>query len=293
MTDRKFTDATGKAIEDSLNVARDNGNSQADPLHLAVVLFQGDDAIGAQITTRLDALDVNRVRKALQKQLMKKPSQTPAPLEASVSAAYSLLMQRATKAAKANGDALVALDHLIMASFDDNEVKTVYQQVGLGKREAQKAVDGLRGGKKVTSASSEELYEALEKYGVDLVQQAEEGKLDPVVGRDEEIRRLVQILSRRTKNNPVLVGEPGTGKTSIVEGLARRIVEGDVPETLKGVSRVLLLPAPSIVVNSRNVFALSWTKSNAPEARLSSLWTKSTWCSERARRMEPWTRPTS
>ena len=199
MADRKITDATGKAIEESFNLARDNGNSQADPLHLAVVLFRDDNSIGARVCSRVDSVDINIVRKALQKQLLKKPTQTPAPMEASPSSAYSQLLQRASKAAKANDDALVALDHLLMATFDDNEVKTAYQEGGINKKQAQEAVDGLRGGKKVTSASAEEQYEALEKYGVDLVKQAEEGKLDPVIGRDEEIRRLVQILSRRTK----------------------------------------------------------------------------------------------
>lgn len=239
MTDsnRTVTDATGKAINAALAIARDNGNSTAEPLHLAVALFQNEDSIGARVCTRINTdppLDVNHIRRNLQKLLLKKPSQSPAPLEALPSTSLSQLLQRSTKAAKANGDALVALDHLLMALYDDRETKDALVEAGLTRKFAQKAVEELRGGRKVTSAAAEETYEALEKYGVDLVKQAEEGKLDPVIGRDEEIRRLIQILCRRTKNNPCLVGEPGTGKTSIVEGLALRLLDGDVPETLKG-----------------------------------------------------------
>lgn len=236
MTERTITDASAKALEQAMVIARDNGNSLADPLHLAVALFQDDDGMGARLCTRMETADIHLVRKNLQRQLLKKPSQSPAPFEASPSTALSQLIQRSQKAAKSNGDALVAVDHLLMALYGDRETKQILEESSLKQKEAQKAVDELRGGRKVTSAAAEETYEALEKYGIDLVKQAEEGKLDPVIGRDEEIRRVVQVLSRRTKNNAVLVGEPGTGKTSIVEGLALRIVEGDIPETLKNTS---------------------------------------------------------
>ena len=236
-TERTVTDAAVKVINEAISIARDNGQSAADPLHLAVALFQGDDSMGARVCVKSsDSVDVNVVRRSLQKQLLKKPSQIPAPLEASPSSAFTQLLQRATKLSKANGDSLVALDHLLLALFDDRETSSALQEGGFRKKEVETAVMELRGGKKVTTASAEETYESLEKYGIDLIKMAEEGKLDPVIGRDEEIRRLIQILSRRTKNNPVLVGEPGVGKTSIVEGLARRLVEGDVPESLKGVA---------------------------------------------------------
>lgn len=160
-------------------------------------------------------------------------------MEASPSHALRELLVRAKKSAAANGDALVALDHLLMAEFDEANVGRAFsedQRHGLTKKVARAAVDELRGGRKVTSVSAEDQYEALQKYGIDLVQEAAEGRLDPVIGRDEEVRRMIQILSRRTKNNPVLVGEPGTGKTAIVEGLARRLLDADVPETLKDMS---------------------------------------------------------
>jgi ATP-dependent Clp protease ATP-binding subunit ClpB len=240
-----MTDATTKALEECLTIARDNGHALAEPIHLASVLFTNDSTIGSRVVAKTDAagggttqsiVDVRQIRQAIQRAVLKKPTQNPPPHEASIGSGLQKVIQRAMSAAKANGDSLVALDHLLVAIYDDKPTKDALEGAGLTKKLAVKATEEIRGGRKVTSTSAEETYEALEKYGIDLVKAAAEGKLDPVIGRDEEIRRIIQILCRRTKNNPCLVGEPGVGKTAVVEGLAKRILDGDIPLTLKDVA---------------------------------------------------------
>lgn len=172
------------------------------------------------------------MRQYIQNALLKKPAQTPAPLESTPSPSFALLLLRAATLSKAKGDALVTLDHLLVALLNDREAKTALVEGGLNKAKVEATVRKTCGGTKVTSPVDEGKFDALEKYGIDLRKLAEEGKLDPLIGRDEEIHRLIQILSRRTKNNPCLFGEAGTGKTAIVEGLARRLVDSDAPESL-------------------------------------------------------------
>lgn len=247
MTDRTMTDATTKALEQSLTIARDNGHALAEPIHLAAALFAEDDSIGSRVVSKAEAasssgayqhdiVDVRQIRQAIQRSILKKPTQSPPPHEASIESSLQKVIQRAMAISKSNGDSLVALDHLLVAIYDDKTTKDTLEGAGLTKKMAVKATEEIRGGRKVTTASAEETYEALEKYGIDLVKAADEGKLDPVIGRDDEIRRVIQILCRRTKNNPCLVGEPGVGKTAVVEGLAKRILDGDVPLTLKDVA---------------------------------------------------------
>lgn len=252
MTDnRTMTDATTKVLEQTLTIARDNGHATAEPIHLASALFANDDSIGSRVVAKTDAalsggggggaagittVDVRQIRQAIQRAILKKPTQSPPPHEATIGLNLQKVIQRAMSSAKSNGDSLMALDHLIVSIYDDNVTKETLESCGLTKKLASKATEEIRGGRKVTSTSAEETYEALEKYGIDLVKAADEGKLDPTIGRDEEIRRIIQILCRRTKNNPCLVGEPGVGKTAVVEGLAKRILDGDVPLTLKDVA---------------------------------------------------------
>ncbi|GAX27947.1 hypothetical protein FisN_32Lh031 [Fistulifera solaris] len=229
-----ISDASQKAIDEARVTACDHGHSKVDPIHLAHVLFQREDSIGAKVCLRASC-DVYLARQSIQKALLKKPAYPEIPGEASLSSNFSLWLEYAAKLCKANDDVLLAPNLLLIALFEDREAKVALKGVLKEKTVKETLIQICKASTTVFPVVKDKLA-ALEKYGIDMRKLAEEGKLDPVIGRDEEIRRLIQILARRTKSNPVLVGEPGTGKTSVVDGFARRLVDGDVPETIKNIA---------------------------------------------------------
>jgi ATP-dependent Clp protease ATP-binding subunit ClpB len=234
-----FTIRGQEAIQNSIGVAEKSQNQQVEPEHLLISLFEQEKGVVSAILGKIGA---NRkfIVEQLEKEIAKMPQVKGG--QQYFSTRINALFQEAQEEAEAMKDEYVSTEHLLMVITDEKDgvAGKILRSSGVSKDDVFKVVEDMRGGSRITDQNAEENFQALEKYAQDLTELARKGKLDPVIGRDDEIRRTIQILSRRRKNNPVLIGEPGVGKTAIVEGLAQRIVSGDIPETLKNKQLVSL-----------------------------------------------------
>jgi ATP-dependent Clp protease ATP-binding subunit ClpB len=249
MNPNRLTERARDALIAAQQLAQDRSNSQVEPEHLLFALLDQDDGVAPQIVRSLGK-DPSALLTQLDQELERLPKVYGGQI--SLSQRLNRVMTAADEAAKQLHDDYISTEHLLLALSEqrDGPAGSLLAQNGITREQVLSALTGIRGNQRVTDQNPEEKYQALEKYGRDLTTLAGQGKLDPVIGRDEEIRRVIQVLSRRTKNNPVLIGEPGVGKTAIVEGLALRIVRGDVPEGLKD-KRIIALDLGALVAGAK------------------------------------------